>query len=50
MSNMDGPEADQAKDTFERLVSSYYINIKHYHYDNGLFDTKVFKSVIQRSN
>jgi hypothetical protein len=36
----------EAKLAFERVAASHGVSIKHYHCDNGLFDTKVFKAAI----
>ena len=40
----------QAKLAFERVAASHGIKIQHYHCDNGLFDTKVFRSSVQQSS
>ena len=50
MTDMNGESTVLAKQAFERLSRSYDVNILHYHCDNGLFDTKVFKQSIQESN
>jgi hypothetical protein len=36
----------KAKLAFERVSSSHGVIIRHYHSDNGLFDTKAFKASI----
>jgi hypothetical protein len=46
---MDGAATVEAKLAFERLASSRGVLIKHYHADNGLFDTKIFKASIATS-
>ena len=46
MTKMDGDATVEAKLAFERVAMAHGVNIRHYHADNGLFDTKVFKSAI----
>ena len=50
MTEMNSEATVEAKKAFERLAKSYQISIKHYHGDNGLFDTKLFWSSIKASN
>jgi hypothetical protein len=40
----------EAKLAFKRVTSSRGVAIKHYHSDNGLFDTKAFKASIVQAN
>ena len=35
---------------FEQILQSYGVSVKHYHADNGLFDTKVFKAAIAKAS
>jgi hypothetical protein len=50
MTEMNGASTVEAKLAFERTASSHGVHIQHYHADNGLFDTKVFKASIQSVN
>ena len=43
MTMMDASFTVEAKLAFERMAQSQSVKTKHYHYDNGLFDTKYFK-------
>ncbi len=43
-------EAIAAKHRFELLASSYNRRIKHYHTDNGVFSTKLFRSSCTQQN
>ena len=47
---MDGQSTVEAKQAFEQIAHSYNVVVKHYHCDNGLFDTKVFKASIQQAH
>jgi hypothetical protein len=49
MTKMDGDATVAAKLEFERVLNSYGVRVKHYHADNGLFDTKVFKASISKA-
>ena len=40
----------KANQAFERLEKTHNVVIKHYHADNGLFDTKLFKESVTLSN
>ena len=46
MTEMDAKATIEAKDAFERLAASHAVRIRHYHCDNGLFDTNAFKASI----
>ena len=46
MTEMTAAATVAAKEAFERLSASHNVRIHHYHCDNGLFDTKAFKSSI----
>ena len=50
MTAMNADTTVQAKLAFERLAHSHSVEVKHYHCDNGLFDTKAFKASIQAAN
>lgn len=50
MTQMDGASTVEAKHAFERLAQAHGVKVQHYHSDNGLFDTKVFKDSVQASN
>ena len=50
MTNRDGPSTVAAKEAFERILSTHGVKAKHYHADNGLFDTEVFKSSIKQAH
>ena len=50
MTKMDAEATVEAKLTFERLAASHGVTIRHYHADNGLFDSKLFKESIQKSH
>jgi hypothetical protein len=39
----------KAKLAFERVAASYGATVRHYHSDNGLFDTKAFKASISKA-
>ena len=40
----------EAKEAFKRLSHSLNVTIKHYHCDNGLFDSKIFILSIQKAS
>ena len=50
MIKMDAEATVEAKMAFERVAASHGVTIHHYHADNGLFDSKIFKESIRRSN
>lgn len=50
MSKMDADSTVHAKAAFERVSAAHGITVKHYHADNGLFDTKALHHSIQNSN
>lgn len=50
MTQMNAETTVEAKHAFERLARSHNVCIQHYHCDNGLFDTKLFKSSISSAN
>ena len=50
MTELNAEKTVEAKRAFERLAASHQVVIKHYHADNGLFDTKAFWSDIKSSN
>lgn len=49
MGQMDAESTVEAKLAFERVCHAYGVQVKHYHADNGLFDTKLFKSSIVKA-
>ena len=50
MINMDGDETVKANKVFDRIAAFHNVKVKHYHCDNSLFDTTVFKKEIARSS
>ena len=40
----------EAKEAYDRLALSHSVTNLHYHADNGLFDTAVFKTSIKHTN
>jgi hypothetical protein len=48
MTKMDGKSTVEAKLAFERVASSHGVNVLHYHANNGLFDSKVFKESVAK--
>ena len=50
MIDMNGEETLQTKQAFERVAASHNVTVKHYHCDNGLFDSAIFNNNIVRSN
>ena len=50
MTDMNAGATVEAKQAFEQLVGQHNIKIQHYHANNGLFDTKAFRSSINRVN
>ena len=49
MTKMDAEATVKAKEAFERIASEHGTTVKHYHADNGLFDTKAFKQSVRVS-
>jgi len=47
MSKMDAAATVEAKMAFERVAKDHGVRISHYHADNGLYDTKLFKESIR---
>ena len=47
---MDSEETLKSKQAFEGVATSHNVTIKHYHYDNIMFDSTIFKNHIARSN
>ena len=50
MTKLNAETTVEAKRAFERLAQSHGVTIRHYHSDNGLFDTKLFKESVDQSN
>ena len=50
MTTMDVAFTVEAKLAFERMAQSHSVKIKHYHCDNGLFDTKDVKASIIKAS
>jgi hypothetical protein len=50
MTDMDAAATVAAKQAFERILRSHGVTAHHFHADNGLFDTKLFKSSIDQAN
>ena len=50
MIKMNAETTVEARATFERLDHYHNVNIRHYHCDNRLFDTKLFKASILSAN
>ena len=48
--NMSADTAVDAKLAFERVCQSHGVQVLHYHADNGLFDTQVFKGSVEKAN
>jgi hypothetical protein len=48
MTKLDSKGTVEAKQAFERISSTHGVAIRHYHADNGLFNSKVFKDAIQK--
>jgi hypothetical protein len=49
MTTMDAAATAEAKLAFWRLSASHSVTIRHYHADNGLFDTKAFKAAMSKA-
>ena len=50
MTELTAQSTVEAKLAFERYAKNHKVIIKHYHSDNGLFDTKAFKESIRLCN
>ena len=50
MTELNSNKIVEAKLAFERYENKYNVTMQHYHSDNGLFDTKLFKRSIEKSN
>ena len=50
MKELNAETTVEAKLAFERFANSHKVKIQHYHADNGLFDTKVFKGTINKAH
>ena len=50
MLKLDAESTVEAKLAFERVAASHGAMVHHYHADNGLFDTKLFKEAVRKSN
>ena len=48
--NMSTDTTVEAKLAFERVFQSHGVQVLHYHADNGLFDTQVFKGSVEKAN
>ena len=49
MTKMNAESTVEAKESFERIAHSHNVPIRHYHCDNGLFDTKAFKLSVHKA-
>jgi hypothetical protein len=49
MTKLDADSTVKAKLAFERVSASHGVVVKHYHADNGLFDTKTFQAAVLQS-
>ena len=47
MTEINAETTVEAKRAFERILNKHKVKAKHYHGDNGLFDTKLFKESIK---
>ena len=47
---MSADTAVEAKLTFERVCELHGVQVLHYHAENGLFDTQVFKGSVEKAN
>lgn len=50
MTKLNAETTVEAKNAFERIAKSHGVTVNHYHSDNGLFDTKLFRDSVQSSN
>ena len=50
MTELNAQSTVDAKLTFERLAATHNVSISHYHCDNGLFDTALFKQAVSTAN
>ena len=46
MDKLGGESTIKAKHTFERICKSHSVTVQHYHSNNGLFDTNIFKDKV----
>ena len=49
MTEMNAEETVQAKLAFERECATHGVTVKHYHADNGLFDSKDFRNSVKKA-
>ena len=50
MTEMNATSTVKAKEAFENLAHSHNVRIRHYHCDNGLFDTESFKTSVKKAH
>ena len=50
MTHLDAESTVQAKQAFERESAQYGVRVEHYHADNGLFDSKLFKEAVENAS
>ena len=50
MVEMNAKTTVETKEAFERVAEEHKVKIQHYHCDNGLFDTILFKSSIAKAH
>ena len=50
MTEMTAQSTVDTKVAFDRLAATYNVHISHYHSDNGLVDTKLFKGAVSTTN
>ena len=50
MTEMNAKSTVTAKEAFERISKSHGVKVRHYHCDNGLFDTIEFKASLQKAH
>ena len=50
MTEMNAKSTVAAKEAFERISESHGVKVRHYHCDNGLFDTIKFKASLQKAH
>ena len=49
MTKMNGETTEEAKKAFEHITATHNVKVSHYHSDNALFDTKIFKESAQKA-
>ena len=49
MDTLDAETTVESKNAFERISAAYNVKIRHYHADNGLFDTKAFRNSVEKA-